>query len=243
MASFVAHGHRVHLHVYEAPSAVPAGVVLQDAERILPMRHVFVHKQSGSFAVFADWFRYRLLYEQGGIWADTDVVCLAPLNFPTQEVFAWMDQTAINNAVLGLPSGHPLAQWMAECCQHPHRVLPYDDARTRRRKWKRRLLQGNARGNIRWGETGPDGFTAAARHFGLHDKALPFWHFYPIHYQNWRCVFDGSLPHDTGLLTGCYALHLWNEMSRRDRNFDKNARFPSHSLFEQLCARYLTSDN
>lgn len=243
MASFIACGHRVQLHVYEQPEGIPRGVEIADAAELLPRRLLFRHEQSQSVAAFADWFRYRVLYERGGIWADTDVVCLKPLSYSSAEIFARMDQTAINNAVLGLPAGHPLAAWMGDCCEHPNRLLPYDDARTRRRKLKRRFLQGNRRGNIRWGEYGPNGFTQAAHHFGLDEKALPYWHFYPIHYLNWRTVFDGSLPDAPGFLEHSYALHLWNEMTRLVQGFDKNARFPPRSLFEQLCARYLTNDS
>jgi hypothetical protein len=39
------------------------------------------------------------------------------------------------------------------------------------------------------------------------------------------------------------ALHLWNEMTRRQPGFDKNAPFPPDSLFERLCRRYLKNDS
>lgn len=244
LTSFQANGHPVQLHVYEPPAGVPAGIELVDAEQTLSRQHIFRHEQSKSVAAFADWFRYRVLHARGGIWADTDVVCLKPLNYPGTEVFGWMDETAINNAVLGLRAGHQLAAWMAECCEHPNRWRPYDDTRTRRRKLKRRFLRGNRRGDVKWGEYGPQGFTQAARHFGEQDKALPFWHFYPIHYLNWHTVFDGSLPDQPGLLEASHALHLWNEKTRQaPGGFDKNGRFAPASLFERLCARYLTNDS
>jgi len=243
IASFRAHDHPVQLHVYDEPAGVPAGIDLVDAERTLPRRLMFRDKRFGSLAPFADWFRYRLLHEHGGIWADTDVVCLKPLAYPGEEIYSWMDETAINNAVLGLPAGHRLAAWMADCCEQPNRFLPYDNARAKRRKLKRRFLQGNGRGNLKWGEYGPDGLTQAVRHFGDAAKALPFWHFFPIHYRNWHTVFDGSLADNPAILGESRALHLWNEMTRRSPGFDKNARFPADSLFEQLCARYLTSDS
>lgn len=243
MASFLAHGHVLKLHVYEEPAGVPAGVQLVAADQLIPGHLLFRHEESGSLAAFADWFRYRLLFEQGGIWADTDVVCLRPLVYETPQIYGWMDQNIINNAVLGLPAGHPLAEWMAQSCEAPNRLLPYDDARTRRRKLKRRFLQGNRRGNIRWGEYGPDGLTSAARHLGYAASALPFWHFYPIHYLNWHTVFDESLAGNSGILGESRALHLWNEMTRRAPGFDKDARFPANSVFERLCARYLTSDS
>lgn len=242
MSSFVANGHAVQLHVYEEPHNVPAGVTLRDAAAVLPRRELFVHASSGSLAVFADWFRYRLLYENGGIWADADVVCLRPFDHAGDEIFGWQDQRTINNAVLGLPPRHALAEWMTKCCEQPNRVLPYDSWRTRRRKLARRLL-GSGRANSAWGESGPQGFTAAANHLGRAAHALPFWHFYPIHYLNWHTVFDTSLRDNAGIIAGSYGLHLWNEMARRHSGFDRNRRFPADSLFERLCARYLTSDS
>jgi hypothetical protein len=238
MSSFVAHGHEVRLYVYDEPSGVPRGVTLCDANRVLPRSVIFHHQQSGSVAAFADWFRYRLLYEHGGIWADTDVVCLQPFLYERTEVYGWMDENTINNAILGLPAGHRIAAWMIECCEHPNRLLPYDDTRTKRRKLKRRLLLGNRRGNVKWGEYGPYGFTKAARYFGEHAKALPFWHFYPVHYLNWRAVFDASLSDNLEFLGKSRALHLWNEMLRQANGFDKDSIFPVESLFERLCRQY-----
>lgn len=243
MASFMAHGHRVRLHVYAEPRGVPAGVEIVDANRVLAERHLFRHARSGSVAAFADWFRYVLLHERGGLWVDTDVVCLKPLQYPQPLVFGQQDEQIINNAVLGLPARHELAAWMIDCCAFPNRVRPYDPQRTRRRKLKRRLFQGNRRGNIAWGENGPLGFTQAARHLGYDQYALPFWHFYPVHFGNWRSVFDSTLQANPQLIAGSYALHLWNEMVRRDPGFHPERHFEPGSLFERLCARYLTSDN
>src|ERR1700676_5221189 len=103
MASFVAHGHALHLYVYEEPPQPPAGIALMDAEKILPRAQLFTHRRSGSLASFSDWFRYRLLKERGGIWADTDVVCLAPLAYAQAEIFGWQDAPPLNNAGPGLP--------------------------------------------------------------------------------------------------------------------------------------------
>src|SRR5689334_11188531 len=108
MVSFLWHGHPVDLYVYEEPVSVPAGVRLMDAHQILSADLIFRHRRTGSLAAFADWFRYQLLLERGGIWADADVVCLRPLAFRDPVVFGWADDY-LNNAVLGLPAGHDLA--------------------------------------------------------------------------------------------------------------------------------------
>ena len=243
MTSFVTHGHTVLLHVYEQLADVPEGVTLADASKVLPRERLFKHAQSGSFAMFADGFRYRLLLEHGGLWVDTDVVCLRPFEFAQTEIYGWQDEQVINNAVLGLPKGHRLAQWMNDCCERPDRVLPYDSIRVRRRKLLRRWLPGDSSRNMSWGETGPAGLTAAARHLHCTGAALPFWYFYPIHYLNWHTVFDSSLHGNPDLIAASYGLHLWNEMARRAPGFDKNGRFPPDSLFERLCTRYLKSDS
>jgi hypothetical protein len=243
MASFMAHGHLLKLHAYEAPANAPAGVQIVDASATLSRKHMFREKVNNSVAAFADWFRFKVLHEEGGVWADTDVVCLKPLEYPRPEIFGWQDQDTINVAVLGLPAGHPLAAWMLDCWQHPDRVLPYDSRRARRHKLIRRLRPGDSRPYIEWGEFGPSGFTQAARHLGYASLALPFWHFYPIHYLNWHSIFDDSLRDNHGMVEASVALHLWNEMTRRQPGFDKNAPFPRDSLFERLCARYLKSDS
>ncbi len=161
LASFVRNGHPVHLYAYDEIAGVPSGVTLRDAAEILPRTAIFRHRRTQSLAPFADWFRYRLLFERGGIWADTDMVCLQAFEYAQPRLFAWQDETFINNAVIGLRAGDPLASWMAESCEHPNRWLPYDDLGSRVRKVKRRFLNGNHRGVVRWGEGGPTGLTRA----------------------------------------------------------------------------------
>jgi hypothetical protein len=242
MASFLAHGHPVDLYVYERPVAPPAGVRLRPAEEILPRALLFTHRRTGSVGSFSDWFRYRLLKERGGIWADADVVCLAPLSYPQDEIFGWQDAHAINNAVLGLPAGHELAVWLAECCEDPNHLLPYDDWAMRLRKLRRRYLGGNRRDRVRWGEYGPKGLTQAARHLGYIDRALPAAHFYPVACEHWRVMFTSSREMKPPWTAQSRAVHLWQQMMQATPGFDKNGRFPEDSPFEELCRRYLRND-
>jgi hypothetical protein len=242
ITSFRENGHAVDLYVYDDPGALPQGVQVRDAAEILPRSAVFLHRRTGSLGLFADWFRYRLLFERGGIWADTDVVCLRPFEYDNTEIFAWQDQRYINNAVLGLPAGHPLAKWLAQACEDPNRILPYDRPYMRLRKWRRRRLQGNHREDTGWGESGPKGLTQAAHYFGYAEHALPSWHFYPVPPEEHDVLFrgpNGSKPFE---LNGSRAVHLWNNMLQMDPGFDKNARFPEDSPFEQLWRRYLRTD-
>jgi hypothetical protein len=238
MASFIAHGHPLHLYVYETPTAVPKGVRLMAAKDILPRALLFRHRRTGSLGSFSDWFRYQLLKERGGIWADADVVCLAPLRYPQPEIFAWQDAHYINNAVLGLPAGHELAIWLAACCEDPNRLLPYDDFAMRLRKIRRRYLGGNRRERVRWGEYGPKGLTAAVRHLGYIDRAQPIAHFYPVRCEDWLVMFTNRPGMTLPWATQSRAVHLWQQMMQSAPAFNKDGHFPDDSPFEELCRRY-----
>jgi hypothetical protein len=57
------------------------GIEVRPAEDIVP-RDLFERIVSGSeIRYFSDIFRYALLYEQGGLWMDTDVVLLRPFSY------------------------------------------------------------------------------------------------------------------------------------------------------------------
>jgi hypothetical protein len=239
MASFLAHGHALDLYVYEEPRALPAGVQLRDAARVLPRSLMFHNRHTGSLAPFADWFRYRLLLEHGGLWADADVVALRPLTCPGPLVFGWADDKLVNNAVLGMRAGHPLAAWMSAVCESPNRILPYDSLAMRLRKWRRRLLDGERRERIGWGEFGPRGLTCAAAHLGYLGEARPARDFYPVRCPDWQTLFEGGERSRALSFDGSYCVHLWNEMTRRQPGFARDGRFPADSPFERLCRRYL----
>ena len=75
ITSFVHQGYEVNLWNYGTTTNAPQGVILRDASEILPEARVFKNK-SGSYASFSDLFRYKLLNEIGGLYADTDVIAL-----------------------------------------------------------------------------------------------------------------------------------------------------------------------
>jgi hypothetical protein len=68
LASFRAHGYRVRLWSYDPAHLEGA----EDAAAILPMPA----QDAANMAYLTSLFRYRVLAEQGGIWADMDVVAL-----------------------------------------------------------------------------------------------------------------------------------------------------------------------
>jgi glycosyltransferase involved in cell wall biosynthesis len=96
MHSFLGNGHEFHLWAYDdIETRLPDGVVLQDANEIIPRESIFTKRGwdsesgvgRGSFGAFSDLFRYKLLYEKGGYWADMDITCLKPLDFSAEYLF------------------------------------------------------------------------------------------------------------------------------------------------------------
>jgi len=238
IASFIHHGHEYHLYTYNNISDVPDGAQLKDANEIIPEKEVFTY-YNGSYAGFADWFRWSLLFKKGNYWVDTDVVCMKYFNFESDIIFGLENALLACPAVIKFPKNHQFCIFLENICNNPNTILPYDSWKIKKKKIKK-IIFNKGRHDISWGETGgPDGFTKALQHFGLMDMAKPFTFFYPIHNSNWNAIFDETLANDIQLFSNTYSIHLWNEMSRRCKSFDKNAQFPKESLFEQLKRKYL----
>lgn len=120
LASFIKHGHTFHLWVYDKlTTPLPAGVVLEDANDIIPREKIFRYRHSnkyghgkGSVSGFSDIFRYKLLYEKGGWWVDMDVTCLQPLNVIHPYFFRKHHELNIVGNVLKCP---PRSALMHKC--------------------------------------------------------------------------------------------------------------------------------
>lgn len=115
--SFVKHGHKFNLWVYdEIETPLPAGVIVKDANEIIPHTSVFKYKYDdpvlnhgkGSYAGFSDLFRYKLLYERGGWWVDMDVTCLKPLVIDEPYFFKYNYFVTSTGNLMKCPKGSPL---------------------------------------------------------------------------------------------------------------------------------------
>ena len=215
ISSFLINGHDYHLYVYDDLKNVPSGAVVMDASAILPSSRIFQYKKFPSYAGFANFFRYKLLLERGGWWADTDVICLKPFDFPDECVFATeinhRGREVVTSCVIKAPAASDAMAYVLDVCD---------------RKNPARLV---------WGETGPLLMAKAVKKFGLERYKVNHWAFCPIDYEEWRKVLrpDLALVFDDRT----YAIHLWNELWRRAGQ-DKNAQYDQHCLYEQLKRKF-----
>jgi mannosyltransferase OCH1-like enzyme len=214
-ASFLAHGHEYHLYVYDDVKHIPAGASVRDANEILPASSIFQYKGTKSYAGFANHFRYELLLSRGGWWADTDVICLKPFEFTSPYVFASEPHAGgriANNGVMKAPAASELLAHLCRVC---------------RAKDPEKLV---------WGETGPRLLDASIKEFALDEYLTVPRVFCPLGYTEWAAALDPAARLTFGEET--YAVHLWNEMWRRDGR-DKNGRYHPDCLYERLKRRYL----
>ena len=205
--SFLGNGHAYRLYGFERPANMPDGVEYRQATDILPNVDP---AEYAALATYADYFRYALLSQCGGWWADMDVVCLRPF-MATGYVFASevtdSGSAIANNAVMRAPAGSPVMEFAVKVCA------------------------SKEPGEVTWGELGPRLLDVAVRGFGLSAYVAAPETFCPLSYREWgRLLDEGSVPDSQ-------AIHLWGEMWRQWSR-DKDARYSGACPYERLKLRY-----
>ena len=239
--SFLDNGHAFHLYAYTGIGGVPDGALIKNAGDILPKHVVYRHRR-GSFAAFADWFRWELLRRRGDWWVDMDVVCLKRFDFADAVVFGIGGDHCMPHT-MKFPARHGFCAHMANRCAEPNQVFAEDSLRVGARKIKRRL-KGLGKAHIAWGESGgPAGFTAAAKRFDLMRMGKPAETFAPEYAGRrnagpWHEILLQPSDHaPQALFPDSYSLHIGNENLRR-AGLNKNAAYPPGSLLEKLQSKH-----
>lgn len=218
IASFLQNGHEYHLYAYHELKNVPSGTSVKDANEILSSSKIFQYRDQPSYAGFANFFRYKLLFERGGWWADTDLICLKQFDFPDEYVFSSeMDRgmEVITSGIIKAPPGSEVMAYAWDICRQK------DPA------------------ELKWGETGPRLMGEAVSKFSLERYQKSHKVFCPLGYDEWQRLIEpgASICQDRDV----YAIHLWNEKWRAAGQ-DKNAQYPEDCLYEKLKRRYLSAD-
>jgi len=213
MLSFVRGGQRLRLWNYGDLNDVPDGVEKADANKIIPKSDVFENpSKPGSYALFANLFRYRLLQQEHTIWVDSDLIFLSDLDFDAEYTFGLQNLLTINNAVLGAPSDSKLLKELEQQAEQ-------------------RISEGLSR----LGEAGPYLLTELVSNLGLWNRAKPIKSFYPIHFREIWKVFDPSYTNEIEKrISQSSGLHLWNEFLKDGRGLVKKQRPPHGSLMWKL---------
>src|SRR6185369_115805 len=93
--SFLRNGYQLCIWTYGDISNAPSGTIIKNAREILP-ESLFFQLPNGSCAPFSDLFRYAVLSKVGGLWVDTDVIALKPLEV-APEPFLVTERTQVGS--------------------------------------------------------------------------------------------------------------------------------------------------
>lgn len=252
--SFIYHGHKFHLYTYDEVREVPEGVLVKDANRILPRDKIFKYKNHDSYAGFADLFRYKMLLENGGYWVDMDMVCLRPFTEQAPYLFSenrlrnlWHRQHSTHHPIK-LPIAYDMLEYCSQRINSPKsraditnnvikspagsEIMQYCYEQATRRD----------PASLEWGDTGPKLISQAVRHFDFREHVVPSYLFCPVVWWQWHRLISGSwfVNWMVGkrLDSSSQCVHLWNEMWRRN-GIDKDGDFPESCIYEQLKRKYL----
>lgn len=214
--SFIKNGFQYVLYTYEDVSGLPEGVIVKDANKIVDEKSI-VRDSSNSLGGFSDLFRWNLMYKRGGIYVDSDVICLKRFNTE-------------NNVVAGEFTGDvnaPAAstQYLKFEKEHPLIKVAVDESR------KKDLSK------IHWAEVGP----RLIQELTPQQSILDYNNFNPNHYWNWDYVMKKEKTDfllDLTSKENVYGIHLWNEMWRR-AGVDKHKPFEDGSFMHLLEEKYL----
>ena len=209
--SFLKHGHRVTLHVYQEPCDVPDGVELSDANRLIPEAKVFRNRRTGSLAPFADLLRYELLKQRGGLYMDCDMYLLKPIP-DAKYIFGWSDsnENLVPNGVLKLPPNCPALAELTDLKNKPD-LVPEWFSRFRRFKYRvKRQFGLKSHSHLSYMALGPSAVTYFLNKHGLLHHALPSEMFFnPTRLESQKFCEAGFRYTDL-IPTSAAAIHLQN---------------------------------
>ncbi len=241
LASFVAQGHDVRLYSYVPLGRVPSGVQRCDAREILPAERLTYDRKNRSWAPFADVFRYEALRRLGGLWSDSDMIALRPIERTKPLLLVEERPKYLANGLLGIPAGHALARRLSAAAQNPRRPHPHDSWRTRVDKVKRIVRRDPAQ-PLGWTTLGPTLLSAVAEHMGLMDTAEPPDRYYPY---LWHDPLDQPFVSPSAAFLAkveqATTVHLWNYMLDR-AGMPHDGPFAEDSLFEVWWRRFMPED-
>lgn len=220
MASFVKQGLTLEVFSFDSELKLPAGIRLRQAAEITDQSLSQAYRdwdKSSYITTFSDLFRYRLLQAEGGIWMDTDMLCLkstadyAELFSSGQPTVSFQESGYINGAMLMSPAGHPI---MADLIQ---------------------LTMNYGFKLAEWGAIGPTLLTDYSKAHPQAFKVLPVQAFHPLHFVEFiLALLPESYAQCQERCQNSYGLHLWNRFYQQFC-IPKNVFPPEGSfLYEQF---------
>lgn len=199
LSSFLRHGASVELYGYDTIPNLSPGILLKDAQEILPRSEIFSYQigpGKGSYSAFSNIFRYALLLKKGGVWIDTDMFCLRPWKFTEPYSFAsettrTETQRIVASCMIHCPKNSKLMEF---CLDESYRLKSKD---------------------LQWGEIGPQLLSRAVKQLNLESYIHPSWEFCSVGWDEAELLYRPDSAWSPP--QRAFAVHLNHEMLRRSQ--------------------------
>lgn len=239
ITSFLRRGHKVAVYSYDAIAGLPQGAEWRDAAQVLPPEKLVFYKGKGTPGVFSDHFRYAVLQQSFGVYADLDIYCVRPIEGPPDYLMAWERHGSVNGAVLHIPAGAPLLADLMTIFEQQKRPLfePHLPPLRRFEVAIRRLVGDRVTPeHMQYGATGPMALTHYVAKHGLTAKVLPATTFYPVPYEGIPQLMQPGSSLEAAIKPETLGIHLWRSQLT-DRGRAGLPLPPAGSAMAALCDR------
>lgn len=256
VASFLYHNHDFYLYTYTPNDASmqylkeqisqcknAQNLHIKDAREILPESEIFYDHRGVGIASFSDYFRYHMLYANGGWWVDMDTICLKPLDLSSPFVFASERRNnpigeAITNCVIKGEKDSSFLSNLIEEAKEAVKNNDYIPNKTLLDKLLKALKLRRKRKvkTVNWGLIGPDFLNSLIKNTQMEQFVVPPNYFCEIDWFNAKAFIDPTykLPQDNNM----YILHAWNGIWEKTKQ-EKTLEYPKNCLLERLKEKYL----
>jgi len=191
--SFLKYNHKFTLYTYDIIDnmIVDSELTIKDANDILPKSNIFTY-ENGEISAFSNMFRYKLLYEKGGIWTDMDMICLENLDsFIKNKEYIFSSEFSFSKNTQVPNTGFIMTP---KKCKYMK--LAYLNTK---------IVKKN--GNVKWGSTGPIVLQKIINKHKLSHHVVNYKIFCPINY----CELDMFEKITKDDISNSSCVHLWNQ--------------------------------
>jgi len=200
------------MHCYERPSDLPDGTRVFAARKIMPISELQPHHETGSVALGVNRYRYRMIAEGFGLYADCDMFCLGPIT-DAPYILGKEQDNIINNAFLKFPPESDLANALIDATRDYYFIPPwFSSSKKRRLAFKKRLGRGVHVGQHAWGVWGPQLISHYVKELGLSSEVAPIDRYYPVHPWQTTLLSDPGLCISDLATPRTEAIHLWHKL-------------------------------
>jgi hypothetical protein len=201
--SFIKNDHTFTLYLYDKNIEVPKGVIIKDANEIIPSEEIF--SKNNIYQPFADLFRYKMMMEFDDIWVDLDTICLRK-DWDFEEYIFGSEGKSYdpnkdegpNNAIIRFPKNGEFLKYVYETAKS----IDIESL-----NWYQEIGVPI--------ELGPMLIDKATDKFNIKDKMLPMETFYAVHHEQVAMFADPNQYENVcEIVKNSHAAHVYNSLQK-----------------------------